>query len=153
MLNINYIQSFFERIFSAISHVSIHLCKSLGGLGILGLLLRLDMENNITHILYNMRIVNTYQLLLEFAKALVDFISWAITDGQKSAAQLGYVPLPAVVVKHNQDTLKSLTFIGTPLHTGHLPRSKKRITYVSKIGDEVIQVEGNFISYFSSKSN
>jgi phosphate transport system substrate-binding protein len=52
------------------------------------------------------------------AKALVDFISWAITDGQKAAAQLGYVPLPAVVVKHDQDTLKSLTFKGTPLYTG-----------------------------------
>ena len=59
--------------------------------------------------------------------------------GQKAAAQLGYVPLPAVVVKHNQDTLKSLTFIGTPLHTGHLPRSKKRITYVSKIGEQTQQ--------------
>jgi phosphate transport system substrate-binding protein len=52
------------------------------------------------------------------AKALVDFISWAITDGQKLAANLGYVPLPAVVVKHNQDTLKSLSFRGTPLYTG-----------------------------------
>jgi phosphate transport system substrate-binding protein len=52
------------------------------------------------------------------AKALVDFIAWAITDGQKLAANLGYVPLPAVVVKHNQDTLKSLTFKGTPLYTG-----------------------------------
>ena len=52
------------------------------------------------------------------AKALVDFISWAITDRQKAAAQLGYVPLPAVVVKHNQETLKSLTFKGTPLYTG-----------------------------------
>ena len=52
------------------------------------------------------------------AKALVDFMSWAITDGQRSAANLGYVPLPAVVVKHNQDTLKSLTFKGTPLYTG-----------------------------------
>jgi hypothetical protein len=52
------------------------------------------------------------------AKALVDFISWAITDGQKLAPNLGYIPLPAVVVKHNQDTLKSLTFKGTPLYTG-----------------------------------
>jgi phosphate transport system substrate-binding protein len=52
------------------------------------------------------------------AKALVDFISWAITDGQKLAANLHYVPLPAVVVKHNQDTLKSLTFKGTPLYIG-----------------------------------
>jgi len=52
------------------------------------------------------------------AKALVDFISWAITDGQKLAANLGYVPLPTVVVKHNLDTLKLLTFKGTPLYTG-----------------------------------
>ena len=52
------------------------------------------------------------------AKALVDFISWAITDGQKLASKLGYVPLPAEVVKHNQDTLKTLTFKGTPLYTG-----------------------------------
>jgi phosphate transport system permease protein/phosphate transport system substrate-binding protein len=52
------------------------------------------------------------------AKALVDFISWAITDGQKLAPKLGYVPLPAQVVKHDQGALKSLTFKGTPLYTG-----------------------------------
>ena len=52
------------------------------------------------------------------AKALVDFISWAITDGQKLAANLGYVPLPAGVVKGDQDTLRLLTFKGTPLYTG-----------------------------------
>jgi phosphate transport system permease protein/phosphate transport system substrate-binding protein len=49
------------------------------------------------------------------AKALVDFISWAITDGQKQAETLHYVPLPDGVVKLNQDTLKSLTFNGQPL--------------------------------------
>jgi phosphate transport system substrate-binding protein len=49
------------------------------------------------------------------AKALVDFISWAITDGQKFADKLGYVPLPDSVVKLDQDTLKSLTFHGNPL--------------------------------------
>src|ERR687888_1413821 len=49
------------------------------------------------------------------AKALVDFISWAITDGQKFADKLGYVPLPDQVVKLDQDTLKSLTFQGKPL--------------------------------------
>jgi phosphate transport system substrate-binding protein len=51
----------------------------------------------------------------EKAKALVDFISWAITDGQKLASNLGYVPLPDQVVKLNQDTIKSLTFNGKPL--------------------------------------
>ncbi|MDW0267420.1 MAG: phosphate ABC transporter substrate-binding protein PstS, partial [Nitrososphaeraceae archaeon] len=49
------------------------------------------------------------------AKALVDFISWAITDGQKTAEGLDYVPLPDGVVKLNQDTLKSLTFNGQPI--------------------------------------
>ena len=49
------------------------------------------------------------------AKALVDFISWAITEGQKTAEGLDYVPLPDGVVKLNQDTLKSLTFKGQPL--------------------------------------
>ena len=49
------------------------------------------------------------------AKALVDFISWAITDGQKTAESLDYVPLPSGVVKLNQDTLKSLTFNGQPI--------------------------------------
>jgi hypothetical protein len=56
---------------------------------------------------------------LDQTKALVDFISWVITDGQKTEAKLGYVPLPAVVVvKHNQDILKSLTFKGSTLYTG-----------------------------------
>jgi phosphate transport system substrate-binding protein len=49
------------------------------------------------------------------AKALVDFISWAITDGQKMGPSLGYVPLPAGVVKLDQDTLKSLTYKGQPI--------------------------------------
>ena len=51
------------------------------------------------------------------AKALVDFMSWAITDGQQSADDLSYVPLPAEIVKLNQETLKSLTFQGKPLTT------------------------------------
>jgi phosphate transport system permease protein/phosphate transport system substrate-binding protein len=49
------------------------------------------------------------------AKSLVDFISWAITDGQKAAENLDYVPLPDGVVKLNQDTIKSLTFKGQPI--------------------------------------
>jgi phosphate transport system substrate-binding protein len=33
------------------------------------------------------------------AKAMLDFMKWALTDGQKFAAGLGYAPLPAEVVK------------------------------------------------------
>lgn len=52
---------------------------------------------------------------MEKAKALVSFINWAITDGQKFAPELSYVPLPDSVVQHNMETLKSLTFKGQPL--------------------------------------
>jgi len=33
------------------------------------------------------------------ARAMVDFMKWALGDGQKYAADLGYAPLPASVVK------------------------------------------------------
>jgi phosphate transport system substrate-binding protein len=49
------------------------------------------------------------------AQNLVDFIKWAITDGQQFAPDLGYVPLPDAVVQLNQETLNGLTFNGAPL--------------------------------------
>jgi len=33
------------------------------------------------------------------AKVMVDFMKWALTDGQKFAPDLGYAPLPDAVVK------------------------------------------------------
>jgi len=33
------------------------------------------------------------------AKAMVDFVKWALSDGQKFAPELGYAPVPAEVVK------------------------------------------------------
>jgi phosphate transport system substrate-binding protein len=47
----------------------------------------------------------TWLLLYESAKdkaksqAMVDFVKWALADGQKFASELGYAPLPASVVK------------------------------------------------------
>jgi phosphate transport system substrate-binding protein len=49
------------------------------------------------------------------AKALVDFIDWAVKDGQQFASDLGYVPLPENVVKLNEETLGSITFNGNPI--------------------------------------
>jgi phosphate transport system permease protein/phosphate transport system substrate-binding protein len=49
------------------------------------------------------------------AKALAEFVNWAITDGQQFASPLHYVPLPDSVVQHNQQTLKSFTFNGQPV--------------------------------------
>jgi serine/threonine protein kinase len=52
---------------------------------------------------------------MEKARALAEFINWAITDEQQFASPLHYVPLPESVVQHNQQTLRSLTFNGQPL--------------------------------------
>src|ERR687891_2907355 len=52
---------------------------------------------------------------MERASALVEFIQWAITDGQQFASELSYVPLPDPVVQHNMQTLESLTFQGQPV--------------------------------------
>jgi phosphate transport system substrate-binding protein len=54
---------------------------------------------------------------MDKAKALVDFVSWAITDGQQFADELGYVALPSDVVIRNQDTLSLLTYRGQPVLT------------------------------------
>ena len=40
--------------------------------------------------------------------AMVDFLKWALTDGQKYCADLGYAPLPASVVKLEQDAVKKI---------------------------------------------
>src|SRR5918993_2626828 len=52
---------------------------------------------------------------IEKARALTEFINWAITDGQQFASPLHYVPLPDSIVQHNQQTLRSLTFNGQPV--------------------------------------
>jgi phosphate transport system substrate-binding protein len=41
-------------------------------------------------------------------KAMVDFMNWALTEGQKFAGALGYAPLPADVVKLEMDALKKI---------------------------------------------
>jgi len=70
---------------------------------------------SMTYLLLNKEMSKDPNLDQAKAKALVDFISWAITDGQKMGPSLGYVPLPDGVVKLDQDTLKSLTFKGQPV--------------------------------------
>ncbi len=48
-------------------------------------------------------------------RALVNFISWAITEGQEVAAGLDYARLPEEVVKVNQTALLKLTSGGRPI--------------------------------------
>jgi phosphate transport system substrate-binding protein len=42
------------------------------------------------------------------AKIMVDFLKWALTDGQKFAPELGYAPLPAEVVGLEMEALKKI---------------------------------------------
>ena len=42
------------------------------------------------------------------AKTMVDFMKWALADGQKFCADLGYAPLPAEVVKLEMEALKKI---------------------------------------------
>ncbi len=41
-------------------------------------------------------------------KIMVDFMKWALTDGQRFAPQLGYAPIPASVVQIEQEALKKI---------------------------------------------
>lgn len=60
---------------------------------------------------------------IEKARAVADFIAWAISDeGQVFAEELSYVPLPDAVQELNMETLASLTYDGQPvLETGQEP--------------------------------
>ena len=42
------------------------------------------------------------------AKILVDFMKWALTDGQKFAGQLGYAPFPESVVRRELTALERI---------------------------------------------
>ncbi len=49
------------------------------------------------------------------AKALVEFLWWAIHDGQNYASDLYYVPLPPSIIKHNEETIRMITYNGQQL--------------------------------------
>ena len=68
-------------------------------------------------LVYKEMSTNSQTTSMEKARALVDFIKWAITDGQGFADELSYVPLPEDVVKLDMTTLESLTFKGEKVLT------------------------------------
>jgi phosphate transport system substrate-binding protein len=49
------------------------------------------------------------------AKAVVDFLHWAMQDGQKEAGTLLYAPLPASIVDLNEAALKTVQVNGQPV--------------------------------------
>ena len=44
------------------------------------------------------------------ARALTEFLWWAVHEGQRYAPELHYAPLPEEVVKLNEETIKSMTY-------------------------------------------
>src|ERR1044071_3709441 len=48
-------------------------------------------------------------------KALVDFLWWALHDGEKFATDLKYAPLPGEIVKRAEEKINSITSGGKPL--------------------------------------
>ena len=42
------------------------------------------------------------------ARTMVDFMKWALTDGQKYCAELGYAPVPPSVVQLEMEALKKI---------------------------------------------
>jgi phosphate transport system substrate-binding protein len=68
-----------------------------------------------SYLLLNKELADNPSMTEAKAKALVDFVKWAITDGQQFSPELEYVPLPDAVVKLDQDTLSQITFNGQPI--------------------------------------
>ena len=52
------------------------------------------------------------------ANVLVQFLWWAIHDGQNYSADLAYVPLPQSVKTNDEATIRMITFNGEQLYTG-----------------------------------
>jgi phosphate ABC transporter phosphate-binding protein len=52
------------------------------------------------------------------ANALVQFLWWAIHDGQEYSADLAFVPLPQQIVANNEVTIRMITFNGEQLYKG-----------------------------------
>jgi phosphate transport system substrate-binding protein len=42
------------------------------------------------------------------ARAMIDFMKWALTDGQRFASELGYAPLPDNVVQMELKALERI---------------------------------------------
>lgn len=49
------------------------------------------------------------------AKALVNFLKWAMTEGEKFAPALYYAPLPKEVIKLNEKKIAAMRFNGKPI--------------------------------------
>ena len=68
--------------------------------------------SSFTYLLVHKDLSQVNGMTQDKAKALVDFLNWAIHDGQKYSSDLLYVPLPDAVVKKNEEAISSIAFTG-----------------------------------------
>jgi phosphate transport system substrate-binding protein len=68
-----------------------------------------------SYLLLNKELADNPSMTEAKAKALTDFVKWAVTDGQQFSPELDYVSLPEQVVQLDQDTLSRITFNGQPI--------------------------------------
>lgn len=54
---------------------------------------------------------------LNKAKVLADYLWYIVHEGQSLAPPLAYVPLPTNIVAIDETSIKSMTFLGTPLYS------------------------------------
>src|SRR6185503_11940578 len=79
---------------------------------------------------------------MEKAKALVEFVDWAITDGQGFAEELQYVPLPEQIVTLDKETLASLTFNGQPILEAEPTPTEEPFTVSSSLDGDSYTITG-----------
>ena len=70
---------------------------------------------SLTYLLVYKELADNPSITRQKAAAMVDFVLWAITDGQQFSKKLGYVPLPPEVIELNKETIHMLTFQGQPV--------------------------------------
>lgn len=83
---------------------------------------------------------------MEKARAILDFIAWAISDeGQVFAEELSYVPLPPQVHELNLETLSGLTWNGQPVFEASMEEpepNEEEFTISASLDGSSYQVTG-----------
>lgn len=72
--------------------------------------------SSLTYLLVYQELSNVPGMTRDKAQALVDFLWWAVHDGQQFAPALEYVPLPDGIVEINTEAIERITFQGRPLN-------------------------------------
>lgn len=72
--------------------------------------------SSLTYLLVYQELSDVPGMTQNKAQALIDFLWWAVHDGQQFAPALEYVPLPDEIVEMNTEAIERITFQGRPLN-------------------------------------